>query len=243
MLQNRGRLHFGEQSLSHAELDARANRLAHRLVALGVRPDTKVGIAVERSIDMVVGVLAVLKAGGAYVPLDPEYPADRLAYMVEDSGIALLLTQSHLRVPGTGALRLLALDTLDLSGEPAHDPRVAVSGEHLAYVIYTSGSTGRPKGVMVRHRALGHFLLGMKEAPGLSANDVLVAVTSLSFDIAALELYLPLLSGARLVLASSSEGEGQQGFVSACISASSAAPAKQFDTKAAAGAMQRQHRA
>ncbi|WP_413762773.1 non-ribosomal peptide synthase/polyketide synthase [Variovorax sp. Varisp41] len=193
---------FGEQSLSHAELDARANRLAHRLVALGVRPDTKVGIAVERSIDMVVGVLAVLKAGGAYVPLDPEYPADRLAYMVEDSGIALLLTQSHLRVPGTGALRLLALDTLDLSGEPAHDPRVAVSGEHLAYVIYTSGSTGRPKGVMVRHRALGHFLLGMKEAPGLSANDVLVAVTSLSFDIAALELYLPLLSGARLVLAS-----------------------------------------
>ncbi|WP_235505784.1 AMP-binding protein, partial [Variovorax sp. Root411] len=100
---------FGEQTLSYGELNARANRLAHRLIALGVKPETKVGVAVERSIEMVVGILAILKAGGAYVPLDPEYPADRLAYMVGDSGIALLLTQSHLQVPGTEALEVLTL--------------------------------------------------------------------------------------------------------------------------------------
>ncbi|WP_259375544.1 non-ribosomal peptide synthetase [Azohydromonas lata] len=190
---------FGQEALSYGDLNARANRLAHRLIALGVRPETKVGLAVERSIEMVVGVLAILKAGGAYVPLDPDYPADRLAYMVQDSGIALLLTQSHLGV--ADAPRRLALDMLDLAGEPDTDPQVAVNGEHLAYVIYTSGSTGRPKGVMVRHRSLAHFLLSMKDAPGMAADDVLVSVTSLSFDIAALELFLPLLCGARLVLA------------------------------------------
>jgi len=195
---------FGDETLSYAALNARANRLAHCLITLGVGPETKVGIAVERSIEMVVGVLAILKAGAAYVPLDPEYPVDRLAYMVADSGIGLLLTQSHLRtlVPGTEALQVLALDTLDTSGHSDADPRIALRGENLAYVIYTSGSTGKPKGVMVRHLALSHFLLSMQEAPGMSADDVLVAVTSLSFDIAALELYLPLLSGARLVLAS-----------------------------------------
>ncbi|KQX34528.1 hypothetical protein ASD05_25035 [Variovorax sp. Root434] len=95
--------------MSYGELNAQANRLAHRLIVLGVKPETKVGIAVERSIEMVVGILAILKAGGAYVPLDPEYPADRLAYMVQDSGIALLFTQSHLQVPGTDAFEVLAL--------------------------------------------------------------------------------------------------------------------------------------
>ena len=195
---------FGDEVLSYGELNARANRLAHHLIALGVKPETKVGIAVERSIDMVVGVLAIMKAGGAYVPLDPEYPVDRLAYMVADSGIALLLTQSHLRtlVPGAEALQVLALDTLDTGGCSDADPQIALGGENLAYVIYTSGSTGKPKGVMVRHLSLNHFMLSMKDAPGMTQDDVLVAVTSLSFDIAALELYLPLLSGARLVLAS-----------------------------------------
>ncbi|MET3441655.1 amino acid adenylation domain-containing protein [Variovorax paradoxus] len=192
------------ETLSYSELNARANRLAHHLITLGVKPETKVGIAVERSTDMVVGVLAILKAGGAYVPLDPEYPVDRLAYMVADSGIGLLLTQSHLRalVPGTEALQVLALDALDTGSQPDADPQVALGGDNLAYVIYTSGSTGKPKGVMVRHLSLGHFMLSMKDAPGMTEDDVLVAVTSLSFDIAALELYLPLLSGARLVLAS-----------------------------------------
>jgi amino acid adenylation domain-containing protein len=191
----------GTRSLSYAQLNERANRLAHRLIASGVTPESKVGIAVSRNADMVAGVLAVLKSGAAYVPLDPEYPQDRLAYMVEDSGLSLLLTQSHLehRLAGTP---MLVLDQLELSGEPAHDPDVPVHGEHLAYVIYTSGSTGKPKGVMVRHEALAHFILGMQQAPGMTADDVLVAVTSLSFDIAALELYLPLSCGARIVLAS-----------------------------------------
>ncbi|MGJ7564543.1 amino acid adenylation domain-containing protein [Variovorax sp. GB1R11] len=195
---------FGDQALSYAELNARANRLAHCLIALGVKPETRVGIALERSIDMVVGVLAVLKAGGAYVPLDPEHPADRLAHMVAESGIGWLLTQSHLGAlwPRAGALRVLALDTLDTGGCADANPQVALDGENLAYVIYTSGSTGKPKGVMVRHRSLSHFMRSMKDAPGMAPDDVLVAVTSLSFDIAALELYLPLLSGARIVLAS-----------------------------------------
>ncbi|MET3391395.1 amino acid adenylation domain-containing protein [Variovorax sp. 1140] len=194
---------FGDEALSYSELDARANRLAHHLIALGVKPESRVGIAVERSIEMVVGVLAILKAGGAYVPLDPEYPLDRLAYMVADSGIGLLLTQSHLRglVPGTEALQVLALDTLDTGRHCDTAPQIALGGENLAYMIYTSGSTGKPKGVMVRHCSLSHFMLSMREAPGMTRDDVLVAVTSLSFDIAALELYLPLLSGARLVLA------------------------------------------
>jgi amino acid adenylation domain-containing protein len=210
---------FGDEALSYAQLDARANRLAHRLMALGVKPESMVGIAAERSIDMVVGLLAILKAGGAYVPLDPEYPPDRLAYMVASSGIRLLLAQSHqhelvaqLSAAAEG-LRVLALDTLPTDDElanapadapadpPASDPQVPSNGHNLAYVIYTSGSTGKPKGVMVRHAALSHFLSSMREAPGLSADDVLVAVTSLSFDIAALELYLPLVCGARLVLA------------------------------------------
>ncbi|ENO99092.1 syringomycin synthetase [Thauera phenylacetica B4P] len=198
---------FGDEALTYAELNARANRLAHRLIALGVRPEVKVGIAVERSIEMVVGLLAILKAGGAYVPLDPEYPGERLAFMVEDSGIGLLLTQSHLaaRVPRGAALTVLKLDALDLGNEPAESPPFALHGEHPAYVIYTSGSTGKPKGVMVRHRALSHFLHSMRDAPGLAADDILLAVTSLSFDIAALELYLPLISGARIVIASRDE--------------------------------------
>lgn len=198
---------FGEQSLSYAQLNARANRLAHRLMAAGVVPETRVGIAVDRSLDMVAGLLAILKAGAAYVPLDPDYPADRLAYMVCSSGIQWLLAQSHQQVlvaqlcAATDGLDVLSLDTLDLSAESAANPVVASHGSQLAYVIYTSGSTGLPKGVMVRHAALSHFLASMREAPGLKADDVLLAVTSLSFDIAALELYLPLVCGARLVLA------------------------------------------
>ncbi|WP_460427462.1 AMP-binding protein, partial [Azotobacter armeniacus] len=139
---------FGDEALSYAELNRRANRLAHRLIALGVAPETKVGIALERSVEMVVGLLGILKAGGAYVPLDPDYPGERLAYMVEDSGIGLLLTQRHVRerITGSRSLTTLELDSLDLGGEPEHDPQVELHGDNLAYVIYTSGSTGRPKG-------------------------------------------------------------------------------------------------
>ena len=197
-------LSFGDESLSYAELNRRANQLAHHLIALGVRPDAKIGIALERSTEMVVGLLAILKAGAAYVPMDPEYPADRLSYMLEDSGIALLLTQSTVKggLPTATGWRVLELDKLDLAGHAGHNPQVAVHAENLAYVIYTSGSTGRPKGVMVRHGALRHFMSSMAVEPGMTAGDILVAVTSLSFDIAALEIYLPLLQGARVVIAS-----------------------------------------
>ncbi|WP_236186700.1 AMP-binding protein, partial [Pseudomonas juntendi] len=131
--------------LSYAQLNARANRLAHRLIALGVGADGLVGIAVERSVEMVVGLLAILKAGGAYVPLDPDYPEDRLRYMLEDSGVQLLLTQSHLQLPLAEGVQTLALD-LEPGADDVRNPNVAVAPENLAYVIYTSGSTGRPKG-------------------------------------------------------------------------------------------------
>ncbi|KIQ19301.1 hypothetical protein RT97_28705, partial [Variovorax paradoxus] len=139
---------FADDALSFFELNRRANRLAHRLISLGVGPDVLVGIAMERSVEMVVGILAILKAGGAYLPLDPEYPAQRLAYMVEDSGIRLLLTHRATRdcIAFREGLTFLEVEDLDLSGEPESDPEIPLHGEHLAYVIYTSGSTGKPKG-------------------------------------------------------------------------------------------------
>ncbi|WOI45122.1 non-ribosomal peptide synthetase [Acidovorax sp. BLS4] len=194
----------GDEQLSYEALNRRANQMAHRLIRHGVRPDSRVGIAMERSAAMVVSLLAVLKAGGAYVPLDPQLPAQRLAHMVADSGMGWLLTQPQVRarLPHTETLPVLDYDSAELAGESERDPQVPLHGDHLAYAIYTSGSTGLPKGVMVRHEALGHFLRSMQEQPGLGADDVLVAATSLSFDIAALEVYLPLVTGARLVLAS-----------------------------------------
>ncbi|WP_412180150.1 condensation domain-containing protein, partial [Variovorax paradoxus] len=192
---------FGELQLSYGELNGRANRLAHRLIAMGVGPESRVGLAVERSIEMVVGILGILKAGGAYVPLDPEYPAERLSYMVADSGVALVLTQSHLSVPGCEGLRVLALDTLDLSDEPDTDPGVAVHGEHLAYVIYTSGSTGRPKGAANRHRSLFNRLAWMQQAYALEATDTVLQKTPFSFDVSVWEFLWPLMQGARLAVA------------------------------------------
>uniref|UniRef100_UPI002ABDE618 condensation domain-containing protein n=1 Tax=Paraburkholderia sp. J63 TaxID=2805434 RepID=UPI002ABDE618 len=196
-------LEFGERALSYRELDTQANRLAHRLIALGVGPEVRVGIAVERSVEMVVGLLAILKAGGAYVPLDPEYPRERLAYMIEDSGIALLLTQARVRdaLPVPAALVVLELDTLDLSMEPATDPAVPVDVENLAYVIYTSGSTGRPKGAANRHGALTNRLVWMQQAYGLDASDTVLQKTPFSFDVSVWEFFWPLMVGAKLAVA------------------------------------------
>ncbi|KJH86927.1 peptide synthase, partial [Pseudomonas fluorescens] len=192
------------RSLSYRQLDARANQLAHRLIDLGVSPGELVGIAVERSVELIVGLLAILKAGGAYVPLDPGYPEDRLAYMIEDSGIGLLLTQARLqaRLPIPPALRTLLLDSPDaaLQDAPKTCPMVPLTGEHLAYVIYTSGSTGKPKGVMVRHDALGNFITSMIAQPGLAASDRMLSLTTFSFDIFGLEIYGPLCAGASIVL-------------------------------------------
>ncbi|WP_256584148.1 condensation domain-containing protein, partial [Pseudomonas sp. SDI] len=193
---------FGEVELSYAELNARANQLAHRLIEAGVGPDVLVGIAAERSLDMVVGLLGVLKAGGAYVPLDPEYPEERLAYMFEDSGIRLLLTQRHLleALPIPASLTTLLLEE-PLDGYATHNPNVEVTGENLAYVIYTSGSTGKPKGAGNRHSALTNRLCWMQQAYGLDGSDTVLQKTPFSFDVSVWEFFWPLMTGARLALA------------------------------------------
>jgi amino acid adenylation domain-containing protein len=194
----------GDERLTYRELDVRANQLANHLVALGVGPDVLVGICVERSLEMLVGLLGTLKAGGAYVPIDPAYPAERQAFMLESSEAPIVLTQERLvdaLPPGEFEVVLLDRDWPEISQLPTAAPPSDGDTEQLAYVIYTSGSTGKPKGVQIPHRALVNFLWTMRERPGLDADDVLVAVTTLSFDIAGLELYLPLIVGARIVLA------------------------------------------
>ncbi|WP_257626929.1 non-ribosomal peptide synthetase, partial [Pseudomonas sp. Xaverov 259] len=194
---------FAGQRLSYAQLNRRANRLAHRLMDAGVGPDVLVGLAVERSIEMVVGLLAVLKAGGAYVPLDPEYPRERLAYMLEDSGVKLLLTQAHLleQLPIPEGLQTLVLGEAGFDGYSEANPGIVLEGENLAYVIYTSGSTGQPKGAGNRHCALTNRLCWMQEAYGLNAHDTVLQKTPFSFDVSVWEFFWPLMTGARLVVA------------------------------------------
>ncbi|MFS8328129.1 amino acid adenylation domain-containing protein, partial [Vreelandella titanicae] len=192
---------FDDQSLSYAELNTRANQLAHYLIGLGVKPETRVGIAMERSIEMVVGLLAILKAGGAYVPLDPEYPTERLAFIAEDSGIELLLTQHHLRgsLPVADSLSVVELDRLDVAHHASTNPAVVLHGEHLAYVIYTSGSTGRPKGAAIRHDALTNCMVWMQETYQLT--DAVLHKAPFGFDVSVWEIFWPLSVGSRLVIA------------------------------------------
>ncbi|WP_426134160.1 non-ribosomal peptide synthase/polyketide synthase [Pseudomonas sp. PWP3-1b2] len=192
------------QRLSYGQLNAQANQLAAKLRSLGVGADVLVGVAVERSPQMLIGLLAILKAGGAYLPLDPAFPEDRLAYMIEDSGITLLLTQAallnHLPIPD--GVQALVLDQPGdwLTGYATVDLPLALNREHLAYVIYTSGSTGQPKGVMVRHGALTNFVASMAQAPGMTGADRALSLTTFSFDIFGLEVYVPLMVGACIVL-------------------------------------------
>jgi amino acid adenylation domain-containing protein len=197
----------GAIALSYGELEGRANRIAHLLRGHGVRRGSLVGIAVDRGVDMLAALLGILKAGAAYVPLDPQFPPGRLAYMAADAGLAMLLTSrahaGHFDLRGRPVVQLD-----DDAGElaAASDTRIgrddgSALPEDVAYVIYTSGSTGRPKGVRVPHRAVSNFLASMVREPGLDARDRLLAVTTLSFDIAVLELLLPLVVGAEIVLA------------------------------------------
>lgn len=195
---------YENQQLTYRELNARANQFAHYLWKLGVGPEVLVGICMDRSWEMVVAVLGVLKAGGAYVPLDPSYPRDRLAFISEDAGISVLVTQEkHVKDTRERSARVVCFDSewKAIANESEAAPSAVAQPENLAYVIYTSGSTGQPKGVQVPHGAVVNFINSMRERPGLTGQDILLAVTTLSFDIAGLELYLPLSVGARVVLA------------------------------------------
>jgi amino acid adenylation domain-containing protein len=196
----------GDERLGYAALNERANRLARRLRMLGVGPGDLVGVCVDRSVELVVSVLGVMKSGGAYVPLDAEFPRERLAFMVEDSGLGVVVTRGGLAqkvLPETRAV-LLDLDAERTSLEllDGGDLDGGASLDDLAYVIYTSGSTGRPKGVCIEHRALANFALATAEVLGLEARDRLLGVASLSFDASVLDLYVPLVRGAGIVLAS-----------------------------------------
>ncbi|WP_232839380.1 non-ribosomal peptide synthetase [Streptomyces triticisoli] len=176
------------ERLTYAELDSRANRMAHWLAAEGIGPESRVVVLLPRSADLVAALLAVWKAGGCYVPVDPDHPAARIRSVIEDCEASLVLDRA-------------LLDRTDLSAYPAHDPGIATPPGRAAYTIYTSGSTGTPKGVVVPHGALTNFLAGMRQTLRLTAADRLAAVTTVAFDIAALELFLPLTTGARVVLA------------------------------------------
>ena len=194
---------FEERQLTYRELNARANQLAHYLRKRGVGPEVLVGVYLERSIEMVVALLGILKAGGAYVPLDPTYPSERVSFMMKDARLSIIVSQPELidKLPAHRA-QLIALSTnwSQFSGESEENPTPNTDASNLAYVIYTSGSTGKPKGVEIPRRALSNFLHAMSERPEMTSQDTLLAVTTLSFDIAGLELHLPLTVGARVVL-------------------------------------------
>ena len=194
-----------DAQLTYAQLNEKADQLAAYLTELGVGSGSLVGVFVERSVEMIVALMGVLKAGAAYVPMDPTYPASRIAFVLEDAKASVLLTQEKLiGLLPTSDARVVCLDTDWDTIVRAKQGRIPVSlgSEELAYVIYTSGSTGKPKGVEIPHRAVVNLLCSMRKKPGIKSSDVLLAVTTLSFDIAALEMFLPLCVGARVVVVS-----------------------------------------
>ena len=204
----------GDASLSYAELNSKANRLAHHLIGMGVGPGDRVALCVPRSLELVAGLLAILKAGAAYLPLDPDYPAERLRYMIDDAAPKVVVTTREAAAgdwapPGSGRPLVLLDDPSMLTAfeqmsahDPSDDERMQpLAPEHLAYVIYTSGSTGRPKGVEIPHSSLSNFLCGMQQLLRIGRADTLLAVTTFAFDISGLELFLPLVTGARVVVA------------------------------------------
>ncbi|XLV72127.1 AMP-binding protein [Ralstonia syzygii subsp. celebesensis] len=212
---------FEDQVLSYGELNRQANRLAHYLRELGIGPDSLVGVLMERSVELSVALLAILKAGGAYLPLDPGYPEERLALIIEDASVTVILTQQRFRE------RLAAYDGEVLClDEPGHaalsgndaNPAPINGPDDLAYVIYTSGSTGRPKGCMLPHRAICNRLLWMQRHYGVGPVDRILQKTPFTFDVSVWELFLPLLSGACLVMARP-EGHKDPQYLVACIKA------------------------
>jgi amino acid adenylation domain-containing protein len=195
---------FEHSSLTYAQLDRRANQLANHLVKIGVTPGALVGIALDRSLDLLVGLLGIWKAGAAYLPLDTAYPRDRIASIIEQTSLPFLLTHSKF-VPDLPIFdsRPICLDrdSVLIERESPVRPTIELDSSALAYIIFTSGSTGKPKGVEVTHRNVVNLLCSMREKPGMHNRDRLLAVTTLSFDIAALELFLPLITGAQVILA------------------------------------------
>ena len=199
---------FSDRRLAYRELNERANQLAHYLRGQGVGPESRVGVAMERSIDMVIALYGILKAGGAYVPLDPDYPAAYLTFMISDAQISLVLTQEHLdaKLPLSsmdGGVQSLCLD-LDWSKiavQPQDNPSPSSRPKNLAYIIYTSGSTGRPKGVMNEHQSVLNGLLWMPQVLGLGASDRVLQKTPFCFDVSVWEFFGPLIVGAELVIA------------------------------------------
>ncbi|HEX6289049.1 MAG TPA: amino acid adenylation domain-containing protein, partial [Herpetosiphonaceae bacterium] len=197
-----------ERHLTYRELNQRANQLARYLRSLGVQPEAPIGVCLDRSLELVIGLIGVLKAGGAYLPLDPAYPAERLRFMLDDSQVSVVLTQQRLlhpedtRLPDCSA-RVVCLDAdwPQIAGEPEDAPDVDLTPDNLAYIIYTSGSTGRPKGVMNTHQGICNRLLWMQQEYRLSAADRVLQKTPFSFDVSVWELFWPLLTGARLVMA------------------------------------------
>ncbi|CAM5261525.1 Non-ribosomal peptide synthetase OS=Streptomyces alboniger OX=132473 GN=CP975_22710 PE=4 SV=1 [Streptomyces alboniger] len=194
---------FGGEELGYAELDRRANRLAHWLRARGAGPESTVAVCAERSVDLVVALLGVLKSGAAYVPIDPDHPVRRRAFMLADAAPRIVLTQEHLRdaLPPTEA-EVLALDTraAELAEQPEGPVAHGAGPDTLAYMIYTSGSTGEPKGVLNTHRGIINRLLSMQDRYGLDATDRVLQKTPFSFDVSVWEFFWPLLTGATLVV-------------------------------------------
>ncbi|HEX6290385.1 MAG TPA: amino acid adenylation domain-containing protein [Herpetosiphonaceae bacterium] len=199
---------FEGQALTYAALNARANQLAHHLRSLGVGPETRVAVCMERSLELVVSLLAVLKAGGCYVPLDPDYPQERLHFMLGDAAAPVLLTQAPLLLPEdtrlpTQRAKVVSVDSAwdEIARQPATNPALRTGATNLAYMIYTSGSTGQPKGAMNTHQAIVNRLLWMQDAYRLDATDRVLQKTPFSFDVSVWEFFWPLLTGATLVVA------------------------------------------
>jgi len=196
---------FHGRQLTYKEVYESSNKLAKILIDNGVKTGDIIGLALDRSPEMVISLLAILKSGAAYIPLDPEYPKDRVEFMLDDSSAKLLITSKkyHNHFTST-ANELLIEDAFEKFGNyTADEPEIEVNGKDLAYVLYTSGSTGKPKGVQIRHFNLVNFLLSMQKQPGMTASDKILTVTTISFDIAGLELYLPLICGAEIILTNS----------------------------------------
>jgi amino acid adenylation domain-containing protein len=193
---------FKNETLTYTALSERSSQMAAYLVTKGIKVGDIIGVAAERSVEMLVSLLGILKAGGVYLPLDPDFPRERIEYMLSDSNARILLVSKayHSKFQSNAAEILIDNIWAKLGNYKLNDPEVAINGNDLAYVIYTSGSTGKPKGVQVMHYNLINFLTSMKDKPGIRAEDRLLAITTISFDIAGLELFLPLIAGAELII-------------------------------------------